>query len=98
MQIGIKPVPKIVTRGMRSQTIESNTEFAELRQAYELAWQRFSAAVAARQALSSEASAEALTREAETAVCLAQQDYRQARNALAERLSVHSAKLSLSVS
>jgi hypothetical protein len=70
---------------MRPPTIQDNTEFARLHAVYEVAWRHFSAAVSQWQALESELPAEPLnSREAETAVHLAQQQYRQARNALAE--------------
>jgi len=77
---------------MRSTCRQNEAEFSKLEAHYRAAWRRFSIAVRHWQTLQAEEVGETfLLHTAETAVHVAEEQYRQARNAWADYLLEHCA-------
>lgn len=75
---------------MQQATVHRAAEFARLQTAYRAAWQRFSAAIRQRQWLQADTSADAAgIREAEALACFEEEQYRRARNELANYMLEH---------
>lgn len=83
MEMGITPVAKFVIDCMRKTNKQGEAELVPLRATYQAAWHHFSTEVRRWQSLQGEEPKDATSiREAEAGVQVAQERYRQARNAL----------------
>jgi hypothetical protein len=98
MKIGITPVVRFVIDRMRKTNKQGEADFVLLRATYQAAWHHFSAEVRYWQSLQVKEQKDVIgIREAEAAVQVAQERYRQARNGLADYLLMHSARESMLV-
>jgi hypothetical protein len=81
---------------MRDSNRQEGTDLARLRTAYEAAWRRFTVEVTRSQSLQADPNANAIsTHEAERAARSAEDQYRQARNALADYILERSSRESV---
>lgn len=83
---------------MKQASTQDGTDLTKLQATYQAAWRRFSIEVSRWQSLQAEVQGNVISiREAEMAARLTEEQYRQARNALADYMLEHSSTESLSV-
>jgi hypothetical protein len=83
---------------MRQANLQDEAHLTKLQATYQAAWRRFSVEVRRWQSLQVQVPGNAISiREAKTAANLMEEQYRQARNALAECMLKHSCSERLSI-